>query len=106
MSPRTLPPAPADAYRLPAERLRWRCDPERFPFKTTDEMKECPIHIIGQTRAMEALRLGLTMRSEGYNIFVTGEVGSGRSTVVKRMLDGLDRGDVPPDDLAYVHNFQ
>jgi lon-related putative ATP-dependent protease len=106
MSPKPGPETPSTTHRLAATRLRWRCDPEHFSFKTTDEMDKCPINIIGQNRAMEALRLGLTMRSEGYNIFVTGEVGSGRSTVVKRMLDGLDRGETPPSDLVYVHNFQ
>ncbi len=46
------------------------------------------------------------MRSEGYNLFVTGDVGSGRSTIVRRLLAGLDRGLTPPSDLVYLHNFQ
>ena len=106
MSAKQVGSSPEKQYRLTPQRLRWRCAPTNFAFKTTDDLDDCPIQIIGQNRAMEALRLGLTMRSEGYNIFVTGDVGSGRSTVVRRMLDGLDRGDVAPDDLVYVHNFQ
>ncbi|HXV75762.1 MAG TPA: ATP-binding protein [Candidatus Polarisedimenticolaceae bacterium] len=99
------PALPGRRYLLPPERLRWRCDPAHFNFVTTADMQRCPIQIIGQTRAMEALELGLSMRSEGYNIFVTGEVGSGRSTVVKRMLEGMERGDRSPNDVVYVHNF-
>jgi len=106
MSPKPVGSSQEKSYRLAPQHLRWRCDPTNFAFKTTDDLDDCPIQIIGQNRAMEALRLGLTMKSEGYNIFVTGDVGSGRSTVVKRMLDGLDRGETAPADLVYVHNFQ
>ena len=55
MSPKTSSSTPPTTYRLAATRLRWRCDPEHFSFKTTDEMDKCPINIIGQDRAMEAL---------------------------------------------------
>ena len=89
MSPKQVGSSPDKPYRLTPQSLRWRCAPTNFAFKTTDDLDECPIQIIGQNRAMEALRLGLTMKSEGYNIFVTGDVGSGRSTVVRRMLDAL-----------------
>jgi ATP-dependent Lon protease len=106
MSPKQVGSSPEKPYRLTPQQLRWRCAPTNFAFKTTDELDDCPIQIIGQNRAMEALRLGLTMKSEGYNIFVTGDVGSGRSTVVRRMLDALDRGETAPADLVYVHNFQ
>jgi lon-related putative ATP-dependent protease len=92
-------------HRLQPERLRWRCPPEQFPFETTASLDDCPIHIIGQNRAQQALALGLAVRNDGYNIFVTGDVGSGRSTVVRRLLDEVDRGEEAPDDLVYVHNF-
>ena len=45
----------SDRYRLPVERLRWRCSPAGFDFETTAEMTDCPINIIGQPRAQEAL---------------------------------------------------
>ena len=106
MTARRSTPSTADPYRLAPERLRWRCDPGQFAFETTEDMQDCPIHIIGQDRAMEALRLGLSMGSEGYNIFVTGDVGSGRSTVVKRMLQESKDAPGSPSDLVYVHNFQ
>jgi len=98
--------SPAGRFRLSPDDLRWRCDPEQFPFATTDELGDCPINIIGQPRAQEALKLGLAGRSEGYNIFVSGEVGSGRSTVVKRMLDQVEPDLAVPEDLVYVHNFE
>ena len=99
-------PVDSERHRLRPDQLRWRCDPKRFSFKTTDEIEESPIQIIGQPRALAALRLGLSVHSEGYNIFVSGAVGSGRSTVVRRMLSELDRGEEPPQDLVYAHNFR
>jgi lon-related putative ATP-dependent protease len=88
------------------EQLRWRCDPSRLPFEVTSELGECPINIIGQPRAMAALELGLAIRSDGYNIFVAGEVGTGRSTAVKQTLTATEREDHDPEDLVYVHNFK
>ena len=44
---------------LSPEELRWRCDPAWFEFRTTAELEGCPIHIIGQDRAREALAVGL-----------------------------------------------
>ena len=64
-----MSPARKTRRKLPApessrpRQLRWRCDPARFAFKTTEELGDCPINIIGQPRALEALRLGLRVRS-------------------------------------------
>ena len=95
----------SDRHRLVGSRLRWRCDPTLFTFKTTADMSDSPIKLIGQQRALEALELGLKLRSDGHNIFVCGGVGSGRSTVVRRMLADLKPEDVVLDDLVYVQNF-
>ena len=106
MSRDTKKPPNADAFRLTPEQLRWRCDPASFPFEATSELGECPIAIIGQPRAMDALKLGVDVRSDGYNIFVAGEVGTGRSTAVKQILTEMDKGEHAPEDLVYVHNFK
>lgn len=106
MSPSGRRIPPRERRELAPEQLRWRCDPGRFKFETTEELAEGPINIIGQPRAMEALKLGLAVRSDGYNIFVAGEVGTGRSTAVRRQLASLERGDTAPPDLVYVYNFR
>jgi lon-related putative ATP-dependent protease len=95
----------ARALELEADALRWQCDPMQLGFETTAELGEQPISIIGQERAMEALRLGLDLRAAGYNIFVAGEVGTGRSTAVRRQLEALAEGGEVPPDLCYVHCF-
>jgi lon-related putative ATP-dependent protease len=90
---------------LPAEKLRWRCPPESLPFETTDEILPC-VEIIGQERALKAIRLGLEVDSIGYNIFVVGLIGTGRNTTIKCLLEEIDKTGRIPDDLCYVNNFK
>ena len=90
---------------VPVEKLRWRCDPDQLPFETTEAIEPCD-EIIGQDRALEAIRLGLDIGSIGYNIFVTGLAGTGRFTTIKCVLEEMEiRGKIP-DDLCYVNNFK
>ncbi|MCH7494337.1 AAA family ATPase, partial [bacterium] len=61
--------------------------------------------IVGQERAIEAIRFGLSMDSPGYNIYVSGAPGMGRDTTVKRYIESATRGRPKPHDWCYVHNF-
>jgi len=90
---------------VPVEKLRWRCPPESFPFKDTSAIPACTV-IIGQERALKAIRLGLEMDSLGYNIFIVGLVGTGRNTTIKCLLEEIDKAGKIPDDLCYVNNFK
>ncbi len=73
-------------------------------FKTTRDLK--PLEgIIGQERALEALKLGLEIKQKGFNIFVTGEPGTGRTSAVKAFLEEKASKMPVPDDLCFVHNF-
>jgi len=90
---------------VPVERLRWRCDPNAFPFETTNAIEACD-EIIGQDRALEAIRVGLDINSIGYNIFVTGLAGTGRFTTIKCVLEEMDAKGKIPNDLCYVNNFK
>ncbi len=62
--------------------------------------------IIGQERAVKAIRRGLSMRSPGYNIFVAGANGTGRTATVKRLLEEFNVGGTVPVDICYVNNFK
>lgn len=90
---------------LPAELLRWSCVPENIPFKTSDECKPCE-EIIGQGRALKAIRTGLDIKGLGYNIFITGMVGTGRTTTIKKLLEKMEKTEETPDDILYVNNFK
>jgi len=90
---------------VPVERLRWHCDPETLPFETTHAVQACD-KIIGQDRAVEAIRVGLDINSLGYNIFVTGLAGTGRFTTIKCVLEEMNVKGKVPNDLCYVNNFK
>jgi len=95
----------ADDARVPVEKLRWRCDPAALPYDASSLCPACE-DIIGQERALKALMTGLDIKSLGYNIFITGMAGTGRTTTIKRLLERLEKGDQPPDDILYVNNFK
>jgi ATP-dependent Lon protease len=96
---------PLKQFELPVEKLKRFCSPDELGFETTDELEICH-EIVGQERAVNALRLGLEISSSGYNIFVTGYVGTGRTTTVKCLLDELEKNKKVPDDILYVNNFE
>ncbi|MEW5806597.1 MAG: ATP-binding protein [Acidobacteriota bacterium] len=87
------------------DKLRWHCDAKGLNFETTNDIK--PIEeIIGQNRALQAIKLGLDIKSIGYNIFIAGFVGTGRNTTIKRLLEEIEKGEKAPDDICYVNNFK
>ncbi len=62
--------------------------------------------IIGQPRALRAMAMGLALKQNGYNLFVSGDSGSGRLTAVRRMAE-QQRGDVSLlRDIVYLFNFK
>ena len=89
---------------VPNEKLRWRCDPEMFRFETTRDIP-CANDIIGQERAIKAIKLGLSVPSRGYNIYVQGLTGTGKETTVKCILEQVATDSKIPGDKCYVHNF-
>jgi len=94
-----------DSFEVPLEKLRWRCPPESLTFETTETNRD-PYTIIGQERAVQALKLGLQVRAPGYNIYVGGPPGTGKATITHKLLnEHKGKGPTPPD-ICYVHNFQ
>jgi lon-related putative ATP-dependent protease len=90
---------------LPPEKLRWTCSHDLIPVASSEEARACE-EIIGQERALRAIQTGLDIKSLGYNVFITGMVGTGRTTTVKQLLERLEKGDRTPDDILYVNNFK
>jgi lon-related putative ATP-dependent protease len=85
--------------------LRWICNPDSLGFESTKEVKPAR-EIIGQGRALRALRLGIGMKHFGYNIFVTGFSGTGRTTTIKRLLQEFAKQPTSLTDKCYVNNFR
>jgi predicted ATP-dependent protease len=85
--------------------LCWTCDPMEFSFQTTADIP--PLKgIVEQERPSRAIRFGLDITSPGYNIYVSGLTGTGKTTVIKTFLEEIAAKMPCPDDLCYVHNFR
>lgn len=89
---------------LPSEKCRLVCDSTQFKFSSTADLKTDP-HIIGQPRGTKAIAFGVGIQSQGYNIFVMGSMGTGRTTAIKNFLQEQAAAKPTPDDWLYVHNF-
>lgn len=88
---------------LKVSELRWQC-PNKL-YKTGKKRRNNGI--VGQERAIRALRLGIEIDQPGYNIFVSGMTGTGRTTAVEHCLEELRRRECPYMlDRCYVYNFR
>jgi predicted ATP-dependent protease len=90
---------------LPPDVLRITVAPESLGFSDTSELLQLPLPWIGQERAEIAARFGLGMEQPDYNLFVLGEVGSGRSTLLRQVMQEMAAHRAVPPDLCYLHNF-
>ncbi|MCA9943195.1 MAG: AAA family ATPase, partial [Anaerolineales bacterium] len=82
-----------------------RCDETQFSFANTAELKSTD-EIIGQPRAVEAIRFGIGIQHEGFNLFALGPNGVGKHTVVTQFLEQKANSEATPDDWCYVNNFE
>jgi predicted ATP-dependent protease len=82
-----------------------RIDASSLGFSDTAELLHLPLPWIGQARAEEAARFGMEMAQPDYNLFVLGEVGSGRTTLLAQMMRAQAATRPVPPDLCYLHNF-
>jgi predicted ATP-dependent protease len=85
--------------------LRVTVDPVTLGFADTAELLGEPLPWIGQERAETAARFGLRMEPADYNLFVLGEVGSGRSSLLHQEMLSVAAGRPVPPDLCYLYNF-
>jgi lon-related putative ATP-dependent protease len=98
-----MAPSPA-ARPLAPEQLRCTCDPASLPFATTDELQDFS-DVLGQSRAVEAIRFSVGMERDGYNLYAMGPEGIGRHSIVRRHLEQRARERATPADWCYVFNF-
>ena len=93
------------AHALAPHQLRLIIDPASLGFATTAELQGQPLPWIGQERAQAAAQFGLNLQQPDYHLFVLGEVGSGRASLLRQaMHEAAAQRPVPPD-LCYLHNF-
>ncbi|QIL43605.1 AAA family ATPase [Acidovorax sp. HDW3] len=98
-------PPTSPCPRLTPAQLRRHIAPASLGFADTSALLPEPVTWIGQERAQAAARFGLAMQQPDYHLFVLGEVGSGRTSLMRQaMHDAAAQRPVPPD-LCYLHNF-
>lgn len=90
---------------LRPDQLIKRCDPHQFSFETTAELNDFE-EIIGQKRAVEAIRFGVSISHEGFNLFALGANGTGKRTAVLQFLTHRAAQKPTPNDWCYVFNFE
>ncbi len=90
---------------LSVAQLRRTVNPAHLSCESVEQLKPLET-IIGQQRAMKALQLGLGIRSQGFNIYVSGLPGTGKLTAVKRYLAEIAKKEPQPADWCCVYNFE
>lgn len=93
-----------NSFSLNPQQLYHACDPAQFAFQTTAELEDLG-EMIGQMRAMDAVRFGAGIQHEGYNIFVLGPAGMGKRSMVLQFLEKRVRDTPAPADWCYLNNF-
>ncbi len=92
-------------YRLTPAKLRRTCDPAQLDFSTTAEL-DAPVGMIGQERAVRAMDFGMEVPTSGYNIYMAGLTGTGKTTFARDLLQERSRDEPAPPDWCYVYNFK
>jgi lon-related putative ATP-dependent protease len=89
---------------LPVEKLRNVCDANFMQCESTKDLVPLS-EIIGQERAVRALKFGLGIKDHGFNMYVAGYPGTGRKTAVKNFVEAQAKVQPVPPDWCYVNNF-
>lgn len=84
--------------------LKKICNPDVFEFETTEELDNVGL-VYGQERAVAALQFGLSINSKGYNLYVEGPAGVGKTMYTKEYVSELASKQKTPDDWCYIYNF-
>lgn len=94
-----------DELKVPVEHLRHTSNPDGFSFVSTAEVPPL-VGMIGQERAVRALDFGLNVNSAGYNIYMAGPPGTGKTTYALSVARQAAAKRPVPNDWVYVHNFR
>ena len=85
--------------------LKVVCNPNNFKFDTTEDLE--PINTgIGQDRGIKALEFGLNVDVKGYNLYLEGPSGVGKTMYTKNYLNTISKRKKVPNDWCYIYNFE
>ena len=84
--------------------LKMTCNENLFNFNTTEELENIQTGI-GQDRGIKALEFGLQVNVKGYNLYIEGPSGVGKTMYTKNYLDKISKKEKVPNDWCYIYNF-
>ncbi|MDD4781321.1 MAG: AAA family ATPase [Tissierellia bacterium] len=95
-----------EKYRVPVDKLRKDCSiSEDLHFCKTSKDVNVLEGVIGQDRAVKSMEFGLSMGGSGYNIFVLGPQGTGKTTYAQSVVSKIASKREIPNDWCYINNF-
>ena len=89
---------------LTYKELKKKCDPSVFKFKDTSELDNIDTGI-GQDRGIKALEFGVNVDVKGYNIYLEGPSGVGKTMYSYNYLKQISKKKKTPSDWCYIYNF-
>ena len=93
-----------NGFEISYKKLKTVCNPNLFKFETTESLE--PIQAgIGQDRGIKALEFGLNVDINGYNLYLEGPSGVGKTMYTKHYLDTISKKKKVPQDWCYIYNF-
>ena len=92
-------------YEVNYRDLKMRCDPSIFDFETTENLGSV-VKGIGQERGIKALEFGLNVETKGYNLYIEGPSGVGKTMYTRNYLNKISKKKKVPQDWCYIYNFQ
>lgn len=92
-------------YELMPKDLKDICNPDIFKFDTTAELNDNNL-VYGQDRGIKALEFGLSVDVKGYNLYLEGPTGVGKTMYTKHYLNSIAKAKKTPPDWCYIYNFE
>ena len=91
---------------LTAKDLKDVCNPNLFKFETTKELIDTSDLVYGQERGIKALEFGTDIDIKGYNLYLEGPSGVGKTMYTKKFLEKKAKNEKVPNDWVYIYNFE
>lgn len=90
---------------LNSKDLKNECNIDEFKFKKTSELE--PFNgIIGQERAMRAIKTAMQIPQKGFNLYLCGNIGIGKTAYALSVVNNLAQTEPVPNDICYIYNFE
>jgi len=92
-------------HPLNHKQLRKKLNHKELGFNTTNDLKILP-QSFGQERALTAVKFGIGIQCQGYNLYAMGPSGIGKRSLIRKILEMEQQKHFTPSDWCYIYNFE